>query len=246
MAANRIADAPAPRVPQLHNGDRLSVESFLRRYHAMPDRTKAELIDGVVYMSSPVSVDHGRPHGALMAWLGLYWMATPGVELLDNTTVRLGLGENCPQPDASLRLRPEYGGRTTTNADGYIVGGPELAGEVSVSSASYDLHAKLKVYERNGIQEYIVWNVEERSIAWFVLRNGAYQPQVARGGILKSKVYPGLWLNAAALLGEDFSTLRRVADQGIASVEHRRFVARLARRQVAGKTAPANGRGADQ
>jgi Uma2 family endonuclease len=235
MAAIRVIQGAPATLPLLHNGDRLDVETFLRRYNAMPDLKKAELIDGVVYMSSAVSINHGGPHGILITWLGMYRMATPGIELLDNTTVILSLGENCPQPDGCLRVLPGYGGQSKSSAAGYVVGGPELAAEVSVSSVSYDLHAKLKVYERNGIQEYVVWCVEDRSINWFVLRDGEYRPLAARGGVFRSKACPGLWLDAAAMLQEDFAQVRRVADQGVASTEHRRFVARLAKRKAAGE-----------
>ena len=66
------------RIPPLHNGDRLTAEEFERRYEAMPDLKKAELINGVVYMPPPVTMDdHGAPHFDVISWLGLYRMATP-------------------------------------------------------------------------------------------------------------------------------------------------------------------------
>ena len=44
----------SPAIPRLHNGDTLDADEFMRRYEAMPDVKKAELIEGVVYiMSSP-------------------------------------------------------------------------------------------------------------------------------------------------------------------------------------------------
>src|SRR5207253_10441804 len=130
-------------VPPLENGDHLSVEEFLRRSDAMPHLKKAELIEGVVHMSAAVSIDHGGPHATFMAWLGYYWMATPGTELLDNTTVMLSLGASCPQPDGSLRILPEFGGQSITGMDRYVYGAPELAGEIAASSVSYDRYEKL-------------------------------------------------------------------------------------------------------
>jgi Uma2 family endonuclease len=128
---------------------------------------KAELIEGIVYMSSPVRVHyHGRPHAIIMTWLGTYWTATPGVDLCDNTTVRLDF-DNEPQPDAVLRVE---GGNSRIDEDDYIAGAPELIVEVAASSVSKDMNDKLKAYRRNGVQEYLVWQVEEQKIVWFFLK----------------------------------------------------------------------------
>src|SRR5438132_5757759 len=90
-------------VPRLRQGDHLTADEFLRRYEAMPEVNKAELIEGKVYMPSPVSiVNHGTPHFALVSWLGVYRFATPGLEGGDNATVRMNQGDNVPQPDALL------------------------------------------------------------------------------------------------------------------------------------------------
>jgi hypothetical protein len=81
----------------LESGDRLSRQEFERRYQAMPQIKKAELIEGVVYMASPVRVSrHGQPHSDIMTWLGNYRSATPGVMVCDNTTVRLDAGNEPP------------------------------------------------------------------------------------------------------------------------------------------------------
>jgi Uma2 family endonuclease len=216
----------------LRAGDHLTVEEFLRRYDAMPELKKAELIEGVVYMSSAVSIDHGGPHGMFMAWLGYYWMTTPGTEILDNTTVVLDLGGNCPQPDGCLRIVPECGGQSTTGKDRYVQGAPEFAGEIAVTSASYDLHEKLAAYQRNGVKEYVVWCVEERSIDWFVLRDDVFHKMRHRRGVFKSKVFPGLWLEGSAMLQRDPTKVLKVLQEGLDSEEHRRFVSRLARQKA--------------
>ncbi len=78
----------------------------------------------------------------MICWLGVYKAATPGVGLADNATVRLD-AENEPQPDALLRM--EIGGQSQITADDYLEGAPELIVEVAASSASYDLHEKLRV-----------------------------------------------------------------------------------------------------
>lgn len=142
--------------PLLENGDHLSRCEFERRYLARPDIKKAELIERMVYIPSPVRAkSHAEPHARILTWLGVYCASTPQVQLGDNATVRLDL-DNEPQPDALLRLQATAGGRSSVSEDDYVEGAPELIVEVASSSASYDLHDKLQVYRRNGVQEYIV------------------------------------------------------------------------------------------
>jgi Uma2 family endonuclease len=216
-------------VRPLQAGDRLTRAEFERRYEAMPHVKKAELIEGVVYMPSPVSnSDHGVPHFDLITVLGYYKAFTPGVEGGDNSTLRLDL-DNEPQPDAYLRILPERGGQSRNSADGrYIEGAPEFIAEVAASSDSYDLHDKLNAYRRNGVQEYLVWRVLDEAVDWFVLREGRFEPLTpAADGLLKSAVFPGLWLEPAALLRGDGARLLDVVRLGTQSAEHVEFVAQL-------------------
>ena len=167
-------DRPWAVSPPLHAGDRLSRFEFERRYAAHPEIKKAELIDGVVYMPSPVRFpDHAAPHFQLNTWLGLYCFATPGVQGADNATVRLDL-ESEVQPDALLRLEPELGGRSRVTEDHYLEGPPELVLEIAASSASYDLYDKKESYRRAGVPEYVVWRVLDTAIDWFRLQGGDY------------------------------------------------------------------------
>jgi len=215
-------------VPPLENGDTLTRVEFERRYEAMPHLKKAELIEGVVYVPSPVRHSyHGHQHTRLIGWLVQYEAHTPGVEASDNVTVRLDL-DNEPQPDALLFIDPACGGQARIDADGYIEDAPELVAEVAASSASYDLHAKLRVYRRNGVREYIVWRVLDQEIDWFVLRAGQYErlPLDAEGRY-RSEVFPGLWLDPVALLRGDLATVLAVVQRGLASPEHAAFAARL-------------------
>ncbi|MEN1680620.1 MAG: Uma2 family endonuclease [Planctomycetota bacterium] len=218
---------PGDRIPALCAGDRLTRVEFERRYEAMPDCKKAELLDGVVYMPSPVSFEnHGEPHADLTGWLVAYRAVTPGVQVADNSTVRLDL-DNEPQPDTLVRVLPECGG-VTTNYGKYIAGGPELVCEVAASSVSYDLHQKKSVYRRHGVQEYLVWRVEESGIDWFVLNEGNYEPlPVGEDGVLRSRIFPGLWLDPAALLAGDLAKVLAVGAAGVATGEHADFVKRL-------------------
>ncbi len=220
--------AAALVLPRLENGDRLTRAEFERRYDAMPRLKKAELIEGVVYVPAPLRHDqHGRPSSDLDTWLGVYRAATPGTTSAGNTTVRLDL-DNDTQPDVLLRLELEHGGQSRIGDDGYVEGAPELAVEVAVSSASYDLHDKLRAYRRNGVQEYVVWRVLETGLDWFVLREGAYarlEPDAA--GIVRSERFPGLWLDVPALLAGDLATVLATLQRGLASPEHAAFVERL-------------------
>src|SRR4051812_18183420 len=214
-------------VPPLVAGDRLTRDEFERRYTSMPHVKKAELIEGVVYMPSPVSLEgHAVPHADFMGWLFVYRASTPGVQAGDNGTLRLDL-DNEPQPDAFLRILPEFGGQSKT-VDDYVEGAPELVAEVAASSASYDLHDKLNAYRRNGVKEYIVWRVWDRAIDWFVLEAGRYQAaQPTDAGILQSKTFPGLWLDPAALLRGDLARVIQLVQQGLATPEHAEFVKKL-------------------
>lgn len=212
----------------LENGDRLTRHEFERRYQAMPHVKKAELIEGMVYMPSPLRIKaHGEPHAYIMGWLFVYAAATPGVGIADNSTVRLDL-DNEPQPDALLRI--ERGGQSRIDLDDYVEGAPELIIEIAASSASYDLHEKLKVYRRNQVREYLVWRVYDRAFDWFYLQAGEYrQLQPNSEGIICSQVFPGLWLAKAALLNANAANVLEVLQQGLTTTEHRAFVEQLER-----------------
>ncbi|HEX7379208.1 MAG TPA: Uma2 family endonuclease [Pirellulales bacterium] len=213
---------PDGGVQTLEMGDRLTRVEFERRYQAMPELKKAELIEGVVYMPSPVKPLHGGPHILLAGWLTYYLAQTPGLEAADNTTVRLD-ELNEPQPDLLLALPPSAGGRLRIDKDGYYTGTPEFIAEVAASSVSYDLHAKLRVYQRQGVREYLVWRTRDGEIDWFRLDQGEFVPLAAADGILKSTVFPGLWLDRAAILRRDLPRVFAVLQEGTASPEHAAF-----------------------
>jgi Uma2 family endonuclease len=219
------AISPQRKVPLLENGDRLTRPEFERRYSAMPHVKKAELIEGVVYMPSPVRHEgHGRQHSELNGWLVVYRASTPGVEVSDNATVRLDL-DNEPQPDLLLRVSVEGQSRID---DGYIDGAPELVAEVASSSTAYDLHQKLNTYRRHGVREYIVWQTLDNIIDWFVLREGRYERLLPEtGGVYKSEIFPGLWLDSTAMTHRDLATVLNVLGEGLATPEHQEFVTRM-------------------
>ena len=227
---------PPGTLPPLENGDRLTRSDFEQRYEAMPHVKKAELIEGIVYMPSPVRVrSHGKPHGQIMGWIGTYSAATPGVDFADNTTLRLD-PDNEPQPDAVLWIDAVAGGHARVSDDDYLEGSPELIVEVAASSASYDLHVKREAYRRNGVQEYVVWRVYDRQVDWFRLENGQYVTVPADAeGVMHSRVFPGLRLAVSALLSSDLAHVLAELQKGLASAEHRAFVETLT---VAMRTQP--------
>ena len=200
-----IANSP-PTLTILENGDRLNRLDFERRYTASNIK-KAELIEGIVYVASPLRfTPHAEPHGRIIGWLIAYQAMASGLKVGIEPTVRLD-ADNEPQPDAVLfRL----GGNAQIDEDGYITGAPELIVEIAASTVSYDLHAKKRAYECNGVNEYIVWRTLEQAIDWFVLENGQYvrlAPDTA--GIIHSRQFEGLQLNVSAILTGDMSLVLR-------------------------------------
>ena len=220
---------PATKPLPLENGDHLTRAEFERRYKAMP-AVKAELIQGVVYMASPVRHrKHGRPHGKLVAWIGFYAASTPGVDFGIESSVKLD-DSNEPQPDALLCVLPSHGGQAGIDDEDYFISAPEWAGEVAASSVSYDLHKKREVYRQHGVREYVVWRVLDREIDWFILRNGQYERlPLSEDGVYRSEFFPGLWLDPQALIAEDLPKLQAIVQCGLAAPEHQQFIERLAR-----------------
>ncbi len=221
------ANPTAPHPLPLENGARLTRAEFERRYEAMPHIKKAELIEGVVYMPSPVRNSHSEAHGDMIIWLGAYRVATPGIHLNDNATLRLDV-DNEVQPDVVLRLDEELGGASHISDDDYLEGAPELIVEIAASSASYDLYDKMHVYRRNGVQEYIVWRIYDEALDWFQLQAGAYHHlEPDKDGLIHSQVFPGLRLDVAALLAGDLATVVAAVKAGAETEDHAAFVQRL-------------------
>ncbi len=214
-------------IPPLENGDSLTSLEFERRYSAMPHLKKAQLIEGKVYMASPLRFEpHAESHANLIIWLGNYKVATPGVRLGDNPTVRLDL-DNEPQPDAVLLIDSQYGGQSHLSNDGYIEGAPELVVEIAASTATIDLRDKKRAYRRNGVEEYIVWQVSDRQFDWFLLEGGNYTSLTPNNNIIQSRVFPGLWLAVSALLAGDMVEVLKTLQTGLASPQYQTFQQRL-------------------
>jgi hypothetical protein len=224
---------PDTFVPPLENGDRLTRVEFERRYAAMPENVRAELVEGVVIMASPVRFDaHGEQHAEILHWVMLYRDGTLGVRCGDNATIRLDV-DNEPQPDVCLLIDPARGGKAKIDKDGYVSGAPEFVAEVAASTVSIDLGPKLNSYRRNGVNEYLVWRVQDAAIDWFILREGRFDRLLPDAdGVTRSVVFPGLWLDAAALLTGDLTRVHAVLRDGLANPTHAAFVSRLAETQT--------------
>jgi hypothetical protein len=220
--------------PPLVDGERLDRATFHERYAAMPEETRAELIGGVVYMASPLGLGHGRSNVPVVVWLDYFAEFTPGVEVLDNASVYFeDYGE--PQPDVVLRILPEHGGRTHDEGRCYA-DGPELIVEVSDTTLKKDLGPKLADYERAGVPEYIVLGVNPPAVRWhFRIEGRLVEVGPDPDGIYRSKVFPGLWLDPAALLAGDRRAIRGTVDLGLATAEHAEFVDRLTEAGGAGR-----------
>jgi Uma2 family endonuclease len=232
MAATSIAPFEPAVVEPLESGDSLDATEFLRRYEAMPDVKKAELIEGTVYMPSPVRLAHAAPDTLIQGWLLTYAARTPGTQAAGNGTVRLS-PEDVPQPDALLRVLPECGGWTTLDPSGYLSGPPELIVEVAASSAAIDLHQKLRAYRRAGVREYLVWRPLDRQFDWFVLDHGEYRsnaPDSQR--VLRSPHFPGLALAVDALLEQNSAKVLDVLQSDMQTPVHAAFVAELEARRL--------------
>jgi Uma2 family endonuclease len=221
--------------PLLLNGDHLSVPEFERRYEALPGDNKAELIEGIVFMSPPISSDHGKANSLLTLLLAQYAAATPKVTCAVNASVRLD-GKNEYQPDVMLWIESGSLSRTKVGAAGLLEGRPELVAEISMSSRSFDLNEKKAVYQRNQIQEYIIWEmVDEPKFHWYSLENGEYVSLAMRhdprGLVACSRVFPGLWIDWLSLIvgkGFDRGAFRNL-NKGLKSAEHKAFVKKLAK-----------------
>jgi Uma2 family endonuclease len=228
----RLAEEVKPPV-LLQTGDRMNQRTFHRLYLQTPDQFKAELIGGVVYVASPVTRRHGGPHQRLSVWIGNYSADTDGTDGFIDTTMIMA-DDSEPQPDLSLVLLPEAGGQLRVDDAGdYFVGAPELAVEIGHTTATLDLNAKRTDYERYGVREYLVVDVEPRQVHWFTRRAGRFTPlKPDANGVLKSKAFPGLWLDPAAVFDPSAGRLLATLKKGLGSPEHARFATKLAKKMA--------------
>jgi Uma2 family endonuclease len=162
-----------------------------------------------------------------LVWLSYYQENTLGVEALHSVSTVLDLGRE-PQPDALLRILPEYGGRTQIDRR-FVRGVPELIVEVSHTTRFADLGPKFDDYEHAGVLEYVVRALGPDEVVWFVLREGRFvELALDSEGILRSATFPGLWLKPQALIEGNTRAIRALLDRGMSTPEHKAFLEQLA------------------
>ena len=237
----KLAARKPKTIPPLIEGDRMTTDEFFRRYEADKSVVRAELINGVVYVNArremvngqeaivPAisSEGHGKPQFQLSGWLAIYQAKTPGVVGNAPSTVRVVEGL-APEPDALLRILPECGGQSTVGGDGYLIGPPEFIVEIANTTAGRDLGPKLQVYEEAGVKEYLVWRTARKKLDWLVLHRKKFVPLMPdEDGLIRSEMFPGLWLDVPALFAGDLAKVLDVVQLGCASPEHAAFVAKL-------------------
>jgi len=220
---------PSSPVPPLVTGDCMNRAEFRRRWEAMPEVEHAELIEGIVFMTAALRhTQHGGPHGILFGWLDRYLEAVPGLD--GGLDASVGLDDlNEPQPDAYLFL-PSGMSKVIVTDEGYLEGPPDFVAEVSASTTSIDLHHKFEAYRRNGVREYLVWRVLDRQVDWFALATDKYVPlSVDADGILRSRAFPGLWLDPVALIEQRRKQLYAALRRGLATPEFAAFAVEVAK-----------------
>ncbi len=217
-------------IPPLVHGERLDADEFLRRYENMPDLKKAELIDNIVYlMSSPVSLNrHGVPHAHLLTWANTFAINTPHIIAADNATVRMN-EDNAPQPDVLMFIEPAAGGQSASGEKDYLYGAPEFAAEISHTTVHFDKEEKREVFERAGVLSYLIWDTENSRIDWLERQSAKdkFTALTTEDNIYQSAVFPGLWLNAQAMLEGRYQEVVATLQKGLDSAGHADFVARL-------------------
>ena len=210
-------------------GEHLSRDEFLRRWEAMPHLKHAELIGGKVYMTSPVSRLHAQADSQSNMWISHYAAYTPVCETGGNAT--WFMLNDVPQPDVYLRLLEEYGGKSRLEKS-YLAGAPELVVETCLSSASHDLNEKFQLYQKAGVDEYIAILAEKQTVYWHRLVNGKYRKmRQTADGVMKSVVFPGLWLDVNAFFERDSRLVLKVLEEGLNTIEHGEFVQNLVKRK---------------
>lgn len=211
-------------IPRLEHGDRLTRSEFHRRYEEMPENIKAELIAGVVFIKSKRKVTEGKASAKIAGLLGSYALNIKEIESAIHASVMID-DANEYQPNAVLYVKEEFGGNTYISTDDYLEGSPELVVEIASSTASFDTTEKKNTYRRNGVQEYIIWRVDDEEIDWFAWEEGEYIPlEKDKNGVIESRFFGGLRLNIEAILKDDLAKVLNDLQKGLKSKKHKDFI----------------------
>ena len=158
--------------------------------------TKAELIDGVMIVHSPASMEHDNIGGFTRGLMSFYSDAKElGVVLGPDSLIHLAPGRKCA-PDVFF-IRQE---RVPMPLPKEFDGVPELVVEVlSPSNRRYDLRDKRLIYREAGVGEVWFIDAELRRILVDRRRAEGYVEEIMTAGQVSSEVMPGFWLNASWL-----------------------------------------------
>jgi Uma2 family endonuclease len=217
-------------VPPFRTGDRMSRTEFHSLYLETPKHFKAELIHGVVYVASPASYQHGHHDQNLGMLMAIYKSQTPGTGGAANATIQFD-DANEVQPDQLIRIDDDFQGQSRITEDGYLTGASEFIAEVSLSTLQHDLTKKKSLYAEQGVLEYLVVDVENERLHWFNLPHDQ-ELTLDADDILRSRVFPGLWIDSQALFGGNPQQLIATLQRGLSSPEHDAFVQLLAARRT--------------
>jgi Uma2 family endonuclease len=158
--------------------------------------TKAELIDGVMIVHSPASIEHDDSSGFLRGLMSFFAEARRlGKVLGPDSLIHLAPGRKCA-PDVFF-IRQE---RVPMPLPKEFEGVPELVVEVlSPSNRRYDLRDKRLIYREAGVGE--VWFIDSALHQIILDRRqvGSYTEDIVTAGRVSSAVLPGFWIDASWL-----------------------------------------------
>lgn len=122
----------------------------------------------------PIGFAHGRDNFLLSSFVSLYGTLKniPFISVTNGSFRKVGERE-C-QPDLAFYAGPELPNIPRSNhpVDVNLYGPPTLAIEISATTLSDDLGQKRLLYERLGVQEYWVVNVEAATVIAFAISDG--------------------------------------------------------------------------
>ena len=193
----------------------------------MPDSLKAELIEGTVYlMSPPVSNEHSEPHFDLIFWLGLYCFASVGVAGADNGILRSTWTMSRSLMhffESSLNLADSRARAPTTTLRDARTGCGNRREQCKLRPSRKT--ERLSPQRSSRIRCLACVRQGNRLVHFC---DGTYEHlEPGADGVLRSRVFPGLALDATAFLNGDMARVNTVMQESLKSPEHAAFVERL-------------------
>jgi Uma2 family endonuclease len=151
---------------------------------------KAELIGGVLVVSTPASVRHEQLQGFLLTLLRAYVEAhNLGMVLGSRTPMRLK--DEYFEPDILFVARD----RLERLGEVFLDGPADLVIEiVSPDLRALDRVIKRQVYEKHGVREYWLVDPERHSATFYLLEKDRFEEVPIQYGIYRSQAVPGFWL----------------------------------------------------